>query len=161
MVNGAFVKSVYPPAQSTVPNKGQLDPQSSFVFQLTPCVSRITSCPNPQLKFSWGLRVLVGATVSIRSVESSDNSAINRPSQGCRGPINSVCMKLCLRRGDVEEAASIIVSGYALPIAISKMTRLLLPMYIPFRSNCSVLLQQYPRNCLPTIPNQSHRDHQT
>jgi hypothetical protein len=161
MVNGAFVKSVYPPAQSTVPSKSQLDPQSSFVCQLTPCVSRITSCPDSQLKFSWGLRVLMGATVGIRSVEGSYNSAINRPSQGCRGPIHSVCMKLCLRGGDVEEAASIIVSGYALPTTVSKITRLLLPMYIPFRSNCSVLLQRYPQNCFPTIPNQSHRDRQT
>ena len=155
------MKSVYPPAQSTVPNESQPVSQSLILSLLTPCISRITSCPDSQLEFSWGLRVLVGATVGIRSVEGSDNSAINRPSQGCRGPIYGVCVELCLRGGDIEEAASIIISGYALPTVVSKMTHLLMRMYLPFRSNCSVLLQRYLQSCFPTIPNQSHRDHQT
>jgi hypothetical protein len=97
IVKGACVKSVYPPAQSTVPNESQPVSQSLILSLLTPCISRITSCPDSQLEFGWSLRILVSAAVGIGSVEGSDNSAVNRPSQGGRGPVNNVCMELGLR----------------------------------------------------------------
>lgn len=123
-------------------NIGQIE---RFDSELTPGVARITCRPNTKLELCWSLRVLVRAVVSVGSVESPDDCAVNGPRQGCGSPVDGVCVELCLRRCDAKETTSIVVTSYALVTAISKsVLHLLCLIYPPFRSNCFALFQQYP-----------------